>query len=115
MKTILFATLLISQLSVFAYQMVDVSPATRAVNYCAKQLEGKFPGAALDDDRTMVKPEGAWTSNGGFFEVSTPFKASNRSGTQVMKVYVFSTADVNKVYGWQIVWSDGKVEEIKFE
>jgi hypothetical protein len=36
MKSIIFAMLVLSRVSVFAYQMVDVTPETQVVNSCAK-------------------------------------------------------------------------------
>jgi hypothetical protein len=111
MKSIIFAMLLLSQMPVFAYRLVGPDPVQMAEEFCARHLESKFPGAALDGDNTTVKPVmGGRNKNGGWLEVSTPFKTSSRSGHQIMTVYVFADPEQSiLVYGWQIVWSDGTV------
>ena len=111
-----FAILLLSQMSVFPYQLVDTDPVKMAVEFCAKQLEGDFPRAVQDDDKTTVKEvAGGWKSSGGFFEVSIPFKTSDRSGVQIMTVLVQGESGrpvrviYNSSFGCQIFWSDGTV------
>lgn len=102
-----------------AYELVDVDPAQRAVDYTEKVIKAKYPDAEVDADNARVR---IWMDNSSqgsiIFEVTMDFTVRHPTGsfqwdakirdggTIVQRACVFDTIQIPVIsYGNAITWN----------